>query len=225
MSQLTSQVFEFLKKLKANNNREWMADHKTEYQKNEKLLKQFYKEVEQELNTFDTLDGLKIFRINRDIRFSKDKTPYNVHRSASYSREGAHRRGGYYLRIEPGGKSRVGGGFFNPEPADLLRIRKELDIDDKPMRDILAQTDFKKAYQGLNTADQVKTAPRGFTIDNSAIDLIRNKNFYVMHNFRDSEVLAADFKDKVVYHYRLLQAFFEYMSQVLTTDLNGESLL
>jgi uncharacterized protein (TIGR02453 family) len=103
--------FAFLKKLKQNNNREWMQENKKEYLANEKVLKQFYSEVEKGLNMTDKIAKVKVFRINRDIRFSKDKTPYNVHRSASFSRAGAQRRGGYYLRLEPG-NSRMAGGFF-----------------------------------------------------------------------------------------------------------------
>ena len=225
MTQLPKEIFSFLTELKKNNHRDWMEEHKKEYKDNEKILKEFYKEVEMDLNTFDKIEKLKVFRINRDLRFTPDKTPYNVHRSASYSRAGAHRRGGYYLRIEPGNNSRVGGGFFNPEPADLLRIRKEFQIDDTPIREVLANPDFKKVFGGFNTRDQVKTAPRGFSVDDPVIDLIRNKNFVVMHPFRDSEVLAEDFREKVIYHYRLLQPFFSYMSEVLTTDLNGESLI
>ena len=225
MIQLQQNIFDFLAQLKQNNDRDWMEANKKEYKDNEKILKQFYKEVEGGLNTFDKIEKLKVFRINRDLRFTNDKTPYNVHRSASYARAGAHRRGGYYLRLEPGGKSRVGGGFFNPGPADLLRIRKEFEIDPEPIRKILIEPKFKKAFGGFNDRDQVKTAPRGFNIDDPAIDLLRNKNFFVMHPFSDSEVLKPDFSQKVVSNYRLLTPFFDYMSGVLTTDLNGESLI
>ena len=102
MAAIQKSIFSFLNKLKTNNNRDWMMEHKKEYQSNEKILKEFYGSVEASLNITDEISKLKVFRINRDLRFSKDKTPYNIHRSASFSRAGAHRRGGYYLRIEPG---------------------------------------------------------------------------------------------------------------------------
>ncbi|WP_031428655.1 DUF2461 domain-containing protein [Flavimarina sp. Hel_I_48] len=223
--QLNEDIFKFLNALKENNQREWMAENKPWYLKNEALLKSFYGEIQDGLNTFDHIEKTKVFRIHRDVRFSKNKTPYNVHRSASFSREGAHRRGGYYLRIEPGGKSRMAGGFFNPNPADLKRIRKEFEVDAAPIRTILNATKFKKAFSGLNTNNQVKTAPRGFDIENPANDLIKNKSFVVSHSFSDQEVLSANFKEQLLDHYRLLQPFFEYMSEVLTTDLNGASLL
>lgn len=217
-------AFDFLLKLKENNNREWMQEHKKEYLANESVLKRFYVEVEKALNSTDKIAKTKIFRINRDIRFSKNKTPYNSHRSASFSRAGAHRRGGYYLRLESG-NSYMAGGFFDPEPADLLRIRKEFEMDTSEIREILACKEFKKAFVDFNQTNAVKTAPRGFSKEDKNIDLIKLKGFTLRHDFTDEEVFASDFKDNLIYHYTLLRPFFNYMSEVLTTDLNGVSLL
>ncbi len=217
-------AFDFLLKLKKNNTREWMQEHKQEYLKNEKAFKEFYAAVEKGLNTTDEIANVKIFRINRDIRFSNDKTPYNVHRSASFSRAGAQRRGGYYLRLEPG-NSFMAGGFFEPNPADLLRIRKEFEMDASEIREIINQKDFKKAFSNFNQEYAVKTAPKGFNKEDENIDLIKLKNFFVRHRFTDAEVFADDFKENLLYHYQLLRPFFNYMSDVLTTDLNGVSLL
>jgi len=201
-----------------------MQAHKKEYLDGEEKLKSFYSEVETALNRNDEIAKLKVFRIHRDVRFSKDKTPYNVHRSASFSRAGAHRRGGYYLRLEPG-NSMMAGGFFAPAPADLLRIRKEFEMDSSEIRRILDQKDFKKAFGDFNQRSVVKTAPKGFSKDHSNIDLIRLKSFFVVHNFSDTEVHDANYKDYLMYQYELLRPFFDYMSEVLTTDLNGVSLL
>jgi len=221
---LPTSIFSFLKSLKKNNYRDWMLEHKKEYLANEKILKAFYAEVESGLNNTDEIAKVKVFRINRDIRFSKDKTPYNVHRSASFSRAGAHRRGGYYLRIEPG-KSAMAGGFFSPEPADLLRIRKEFEMDASEIRKVLSATDFKKAFGDFNQEYAVKTAPKGFSKEHPNIDLIKLKSYFVVHNFSDKEVLSADFKDNLIHHYELLRPYFDYMSDVLITDLNGVSVL
>lgn len=223
-STIPKRAFDFLLKLKKNNNREWMQEHKKEYLLNEKALKEFYAAVEKGLNTTDEIAKTKIFRINRDIRFSNDKTPYNVHRSVSFSRAGAHRRGGYYLRLEPG-NSFMAGGFFDPNPADLLRIRKEFEMDSSEIREILNQKEFKKSFGNFNQDYAVKTAPKGFSKDDDNIDLIKLKSFFVNHRFTDAEVFAPDFKDNLIYHYQLLRPFFNFMSEVLTTDLNGESLL
>lgn len=221
---IPTSVFEFLNKLKENNHRDWMQENKKTYLAGEKSLKKVYAEIEMGLNKTDEIAKTKVFRINRDIRFSKDKTPYNVHRSVSFSRAGAHRRGGYYLRLEPG-NSMMAGGFFNPEPADLLRIRKEFEMDTTEIREILSEKEFKKAFDGFNQENAVKTAPKGFSKDDVNIDLIRLKSYIVTHRFTDEEVLQDDFVEKVVRHFELLRPFFDYMSEVLTTDLNGVSTL
>lgn len=226
MPKLSKEILSFLKELAKNNHKDWMHEHKKQYQGNEKELKSFYATIENGLNETDQIEKVKVFRINRDIRFSKDKTPYNVHRSVSFSRAGAHRRGGYYLRIEPGNKSAIAGGFFSPEPADLKRIRQEFQMDASEIRDILAQKEFAAVFGGKFDAwNPVKTAPKGFSKDDPNIDLIRLKNFFVTHSFTDKEVLADDFSEKVLHHFQLLRPFFDYMSDVLTTDLNGASLL
>lgn len=224
MAAIQKSIFSFLNKLKTNNNRDWMTEHKKEYQSNEKLLKQFYGSVEASLNITDEISKLKVFRINRDLRFSKDKTPYNIHRSASFSRAGAQRRGSYYLRIEPG-NSAMAGGFFSPEPDDLLRIRREFEMDTTEIRTILNQKEFKKAFQGFNQENQLKTAPRDFNKEDPNIDLIKLKNYFVVHHFTDDEVMSKDFEDQLMNHFLLLRPYFDYMSEVLTTDLNGVSLL
>jgi len=217
-------TFSFLTSLKKNNNRDWMQENKKEYLANEKALKQFYATIEKNLNKTDEISKVKVFRINRDLRFSKDKTPYNVHRSVSFSRAGAHRRGGYYLRLEPG-NSLMAGGFFSPEPLDLLRIRKEFEMDASEIKSILNKKDFKKAFGGFNQKYKVKTAPRNFDKQDPNIDLIKLKSYFVVHNFTDSEVFSEDFAENVTNHFLLLRPYFNYMSEVLTTDLNGVSLI
>jgi uncharacterized protein (TIGR02453 family) len=224
MSTLPISIFDFLKKLKENNNREWMQENKKEYQANEKILKQFYTSVENGLNETDEISKVKVFRINRDIRFSKDKTPYNIHRSVSFARAGAHRRGGYYLRLEPG-NSLMAGGFFSPNSADLLRIRKEFEIDASDIRKILNKKEFKKAFGEFVQEYKVKTAPKGFSKEDPNIDLIRLKSYFFVHKFKDKEVFSYRFQENLLKHFKLLRPYFDYMSEVLTTDLNGESLL
>lgn len=224
MTTIEKSSFQFLEKLKKNNHRDWMQEHKKEYQKNEKQLKAFYAHIEKGLNKEDEIAKVKVFRINRDIRFSKDKTPYNVHRSVSFSRAGAHRRGGYYLRLEPG-NSLMAGGFFSPEPKDLSRIRKEFEMDASEIREILNASKFKKEFGGFNQEYKVKTAPKGFSKEDPNIDLIRLKSYFVTHQYSDKEVFSEDFSEKLLSHFQLLRPYFDYMSEVLTTDLNGVSLL
>lgn len=224
MSTIPKKAFTFLSTLKKNNHRDWMTENKKEYLANEKILKSFYASIESFLNETDEISKLKVFRINRDVRFSKDKTPYNVHRSVSFSRAGTHRRGSYYLRLEPG-KSAMAGGFFGPESADLLRIRKEFEMDTSEIREILNEKYFKKTFKEFDQTYKVKTAPKGFNKEDKNIDLIRLKSYFVVHNFTDEEVFSDSFQENLMHKYQLLRPYFDYMSEVLTTDLNGASLL
>ena len=221
---LSDTLFPLLEELKTNNIRNWFSENKYRFQQEETFLKIFFNEITNGLNTFDTIEKLKIFRIYRDVRFSKDKLPYKTNRSANWMREGAHRRGSYYLQLEPG-NSFIGCGFFEPNPEDLLRIRKEFETDTTEIREILNQPEFKKVFRGFDTTNQVKTAPKGFDKNHNAIDLIKNKNFFVAHYYPDKEVLSADFIKTILNHFQLVQPYFKYMSDVLTTDLNGVSLI
>ena len=222
-STLPKQAFPFLNKLGRNNNREWFNDHKPEFKAIESDVKMFFAELMEALNQHDNIENMKVFRIYRDVRFSKDKTPYNTHFSCSYHRATAALRGGYYLKLKPG-ETFVGGGFWQPNKEDLYRIRKEFEIDDKPIRKILASKSFN-SYFGKLEGDELKTAPRDFNKEHEAIDLIRKKSFIVSRRFTDKEVQQPDFLMEVNNTFKAMRPFFDYMSEVVTTNLNGESLL
>lgn len=215
-------AFEFLKHLKENNNREWFSGHKSEYDSIVKENKVFFNQVYTELQEHDQLKGIHIFRIYKDVRFSKDKTPYKTNFGVGYSRSKPMLRGGYYIQLEPG-NSFVGGGFWAPEAKDLLRIRKEFELGTTEIEKITADKTFIE-YFGELKGDSVKTAPRGFDKNHPAIDLIRKKQYLVMRKFTDKEVLSDHFQKEVVLTLLAMRPFFDYMSEVLTTDLNGESL-
>ena len=223
MEQVTHSIFDFLKTLQENNNRVWFDNNKELYKAEELKLKSFFLQVKEDLNLTDTIEKMKIFRIYKDVRFSKNKTPYNIHRSVGFSRATEYLRGSYYLRIEPG-NSMLAGGFFQPNPADLLRIRKEFEMDAFEMREILAHKTVKKLFGGLQ-GSEVKTAPRGFDKTHADIDLIRKKSFLFSRSFTDAEVLSENFGATVKESFEALRPFLDYMSDVLTTDLNGVSIL
>ncbi len=221
---ITNEVIEFLNRLKKNNNREWFTEHKKEFKSIEADVKGFYGSLKDELNTHDEIEKLKMFRIYRDVRFSKDKTPYQHHFAGSFSRLGARLRGGYYLRIRPGGESFMACGFWQPEKEDLLRIRKELELDVTEFNKITADKSFKKAWGELK-GEELKTAPKGFDKEHPNIDLIRKKAYIFTHEFSDTEVVADGFFDDVSARFKAIRPFFNLMSDILTTNLNGESLL
>lgn len=217
-------VFQFLNRLKKNNNRDWFKEHKPEFDEIKSTVENFYQEVKEGLSEEDEIEKLKVYRMYRDIRFSKDKTPYKSHFAGSFSRSGKSLRGGYYLRISPG-ESFLAGGFWGPNKEDLFRIRKEFEISDTEIREILAASDFKKYFGGKLEGDELKTAPKGFQKDDPAIDLIRKKAFIAVRKFSDKEVLSPRFKEEVIRSFRTLRPYFDYMSEVLTTDLNGASTI
>lgn len=222
--QFNSTSFQFLKELRENNNREWFADQKPAYTEALATAKDFFNTVKLGLEQHDEIEKQKLFRIYRDVRFSKDKTPYKTHFAGSFSRLGAALRGGYYLHVSPG-ETMLAGGFWEPNKDDLLRIRKELEIDAEELRTILASSSFVQHFGGVLEGNELKTAPKGFDKTHPDIDLIRKKGFVAVRRFSDQEVLSSTFSDEVAASFVALRPFFDYMSDVLTTNLNGESLL
>ena len=140
----------------------------------------------------------------------------------SFHRKKPQLRGGYYIHLAPG-DSFLATGFWDPSPADLLRMRKELEVDAQEFRDLMAVPAFTKVWGNLE-GDAVKTAPKGFAKDHPNIDLIRHKQFLFIKKFNDKSVLSPDFQKEVIAAFTAVRPFFDYMSNVLTTDLNGESL-
>ncbi|MCB9282531.1 MAG: DUF2461 domain-containing protein [Lewinellaceae bacterium] len=219
MKTIPATTLDFLRELQANNNREWFNKNKPRYQEAYAQFKTFADGVLDQMSHIDNIEALNVFRIYRDVRFSKDKSPYKAHFSASLSRATKWLRGGYYFHVEPGGAF-VGGGFWDPNAADLKRIREDIAADDKPLRKILADPVFIKTFGELR-GDRLKTAPQGFPKDHPAIDLLQLKQFLISRSFSDKEVLSPSFQDEIVETFRRMRPFFDYMSEVLTTDANG----
>lgn len=224
VTHLDPSVFTFLRKLGKNNDRDWFTKNKAVYQDAHENFKTFAAELNVQMEAWDNIEKMKLFRIYKDVRFSKDKTPYKTSFSGSFSRATKKLRGGYYFHLEPGGKSMVGGGFWQPEPKDLKRIREEIAMDDKPLRKIIKSASFKKHW-GAIEGNQVKTTPKGFPKDHPAIDLLRYKSYVISHHFTDKEVTTPGFAKEVMKYFKATRPFFDYMSEVLTTDLNGTPLV
>jgi len=221
---VSEDTFGFLISLEKNNNREWFNDHKKEFKAIETDIKKVYQAVFENLKKHDDIDKLKMFRIYRDVRFSKNKQPYKTHFGGSFHRTKPHLRGGYYLHVQPNNESFIATGFWEPNKEDLLRMRKEFEMDDQEMRDILNNKSFKQVWGDL-VGDELITAPKGFDKDHKAIDLIRKKQYIFIKKFTDKEVLDSNFIASVDEAFKTVRPYFNYMSDVLTTDLNGVSLI
>ncbi|MCH2215134.1 MAG: DUF2461 domain-containing protein [Flavobacteriales bacterium] len=224
MIHLDPAVLTFLQKLEKNNNRDWFAKNKSEYVTAHENFKAFANSLLESIQKKDNIEKMKLFRIYRDVRFSKNKDPYKSSFSGGFSRATKALRGGYYFHIQPGGRSMVGGGFWQPESRDLKRIREEIAMDALPLRKIINAASFKKHFGQLE-GDQVKTAPKGYPKDHPDIDLLRYKSYIVSHHFTDEEVTSPGFDKEILKYFKALRPFFDYMSEVLTTDLNGVSLI
>jgi uncharacterized protein (TIGR02453 family) len=215
--------FGFLLALKENNNREWFSANKTIFQKEQLLIENFAEQLLQELNVHDQIETPSgkhsLHRIYRDTRFSKDKTPYKVNWSGSFRRATKYRRGGYYFHLEPG-NSFIAGGFWAPNAQDIKRIRDDIAFDPAPLRKILNSKSFVSTFKTLQ-GEQLKTSPKGFEATHEAIDLLRYKQFLQIRKFTDQEVLSEDFLKEVNQAFKNMRPFFNYMSEVLTTDVNG----
>ncbi len=216
--------FQFLKDLQKNNNRDWFTENKPTFTEIQNHVKKVFLEMQADLEKHDEIEKMKVYRIYRDVRFSKDKTPYNPRFAVSFSRLGKQLRGGYFLQIKPG-ETLLGGGFWQPEKDDLFRLRKEIEQDATEFREILEDKEYVKYFGGQFGGDELKSAPRGFDKEHKDIDLLRKKGFIAIRNFTDAEVLLPNFLSELDDTFRALRPFFNLFSDVLTTNLNGESLV
>ncbi len=219
--------FDFLKLVKKNNDRIWFNHNKERYLKELSNVELFAENLLREMNKHDEIEtpsGKKsLHRIYRDVRFSKDKRPYNTHWGGSFIRATKKRRGSYYFHLEPG-NTFVAGGFWGPEPKDLKRIRDEFSYDAKTFRKILQNKNFISTFGNMQ-GEQIKTTPKGFNAEDEAIDLLRYKQFLLIKKFSDEEALGENFVKILNATYKQMRPFLNYMSDTLTSDLNGTSLI
>jgi uncharacterized protein (TIGR02453 family) len=219
-------TLKFLKDIAKNNDREWFNSHKDKYLAAHENMCGFIDRLIFEMNKHDSLENgsgkASLFRIYNDVRFSKDKSPYKARFAFNLSRATKLRRGGYYANIKPG-ESFLACGFWNPNPPDLARIRQDIHMHDQDWRKLLSSKKIQSTFGELQ-GEVVPTVPRGFSKDHVAIDLIRHKQFFFKHELTDQEVLATDFVKKANTIFKSVRPFFDYMSEVLTTNADGESI-
>jgi uncharacterized protein (TIGR02453 family) len=220
-------TFAFLKALARNNEREWFQQNRKRYDSALVNMCGWLDELITQMNRHDQLETRNgkeaLYRIYNDVRFSTDKTPYNPRFAGRLKRVKPFLRGGYYFWIKPGA-SRIGCGFTYPNAPDLLRIREDIATNLKDWGTLLRTRKLRSVF-GNMIGDQVKTAPKGFARDHPAIDLLRHKQFWFEHAYTDEEVLSPGFLRQVNSDYKAIRPFFDYMTDVLTTNANGERLI
>jgi uncharacterized protein (TIGR02453 family) len=191
-------ILKFLKDIAKNNNREWFEKNKPRYLDAKQQFEDFLEALHKEFLKFDEgLAGLNPrklgFRIYRDVRFSKDKSPYKVNMGAGFSPGGKMmQEPGYYIHLEPG-KSFIAGGMYMVTPENLAKIRQEIDYNPKSFLKILEDKTFKKYFDGLDDFDKLKTMPKGYPKDHPQMEYLKHKSFIVSHSFTDKEVVDKKF--------------------------------
>lgn len=191
-------TLKFLKQLAKNNQKEWFDANRKTYEACKTEFESVVKSVIEKCSAFDKeLSGLEakkcMFRINRDVRFSKDKSPYKSNMGASINPGGKKEMGaGYYIHIEPG-KSFLAGGCYMPEAPALAKIRQEIDYHTADFKKILSAKDFKTYFKDLSQDDKLKTAPKGYPKDHPDLTLLQHKHFIAEISLKDSEVLDKNF--------------------------------
>ncbi len=213
-------TLQFLKDLKANNNREWFAENRDRYQAAVADFHDFTAGLIQATRKIDPAIGFvtpkeTIFRIFRDVRFGKDKSPYKPNFGAFIARGGRKgNRAGYYVHIESGGASMIAGGIYMPPSPVLKQLRDGIAEDAAPLRKLLKRAAFQRAF-GTFHGEQLKTMPRGFAKDHPAGDLLRFKSYIVSHKLPDSAVLAKDFARKTLADFKLLLPLTQHLNSQL----------
>lgn len=222
---LSKDSLQFLDDLKANNNRDWFLENKKRY---ELFKKDYHQLVAHFLDAMKPLDSslemLEIknctFRINRDIRFSKDKSPYKDHLGVWLSSGSkGNNRAGYYIHIAREG-SFIAGGFYCPEADDLKKVRREIAYFYEDLNEILANKNFKKVFNDFdrNEANVLKNPPRGYEKDHPAIEFLKLKSFETSQKFKIEEILEPDFVTKMSQKLILLKPLNEFMNRALASE-------
>ncbi len=217
---ISQSTFNFLKDLKSNNNREWFQENKKRYESSRTEFIEFVDELITQITKFDKSIGHHaakdcVFRIYRDVRFSKDKSPYKTHFGAHVTsapkRSEIHTRAGYYIHIEPGA-SMLAGGAYLPEGPWLRAIRQEIDYNADELKRILNSKGFKE-YFGEMEGEKLKKAPKGYTPDHPEIELLRHKSFLATHNCTDRTVTSKDFLEHCSKAFKALFPFDQYLNK------------
>ncbi|TCZ72800.1 DUF2461 domain-containing protein [Flaviaesturariibacter aridisoli] len=220
---LEPQTLKYLSALKKNNNKEWFDTHRTAYEAARIDFSNFIQLVIDALAKHDpAITGQSargcLFRINRDIRFSHDKTPYKSNFGASIKR-GGRKSGfaGYYFHLEPGNHSFIGGGLWMPEAPRLKAMRQEIDYNWSEFAGILAARPFKKTFTDLYQGNdqRLSTMPKGYEKDNPAATYLKLKSFIAETTVTDEELTKASLHKKTVEAFVALKPLLDFINRGL----------
>ena len=213
-------TLDFLTDLSHHNDRAWFNAHRADYDAARSSFEAFVDDLIDRLRFSEDLQDLAakdcLARIYRDVRFSKDKSPYKTNFGALIGRGGWKTPSllGYFISLEPGGKSMAAGGLHDPTPGQLTHFRQAIDRDAEAFYQVTQAKPFVKEF-GAVAGERLKTAPKGYERDHPHIDLLQLKQVYAMHTYADSEVLAPDFAERVVEACQAMKPFLAYLKEIM----------
>lgn len=220
MKSISNSTLEFLTELKKNNNRDWFLRNRNRYLKVKTDYESFIQSLIDEMINFEPiLKGLEAksctFRINRDIRFSNDKTLYKTNLGAFIVR-GGRKNGdhfaGYYLHIEPGNKSMIAGGAYMPPAPWLKLIREKIDEDGEKLLNIINNREFK-TYFNILEGDKLRGLPRGYSKDHPFVDLLKHKSYIAVRMVSDREATGRDFFNEVIRTFKAMKPLNDFLNE------------
>lgn len=212
-------ILNYLSDLRKNNNRDWFADNKDRYTYARNEWVSFVESLIKGISEFDSEIGLLkpkdcLFRINRDIRFSPDKTPYNSHFSAAMIPGGKKNpRPGYYIMVKPGELSYTGGGIWHPSSDHLAMIRQEIDYNPEELRKLLNEKSFQKTFK--LEGEKLKRPPKGYDKDHPDVELLKHKDFVAGRSLSDKQVLSDDLENVVLDGFRIIAPLNRYFATAM----------
>ncbi|MCA0231151.1 MAG: DUF2461 domain-containing protein [Bacteroidetes bacterium] len=212
---LTLSTLEFLQELAENNNREWFTEHRKRYDAAKKEMEALVKDLIKGIGEFENLPNTEpkdcLFRINRDIRFSKDKAPYKQWLSAAVGPGGRHSgRIDFYVHIQPG-ESFLGAGMWNPTPKQLAKFRQEIDFNPEALKSIIEAPEFREYFPEI-WGESLQRMPKGYPENHPDIALLKRKQLFFMHKYTDAEVTSPNFAKEIVNGCRLIKPYCDFLN-------------
>lgn len=211
----------FLKNLKENNHKSWFDENRPKYQEARNDFQNFIQQVLAEMVIIDPdLKELEakatMFRVNRDIRFSKNKTPYKINIASSIKKGGKKStNAGYYFHLQPHGKSFMGGGLWMPASNELKMVRQEIDYSLPEFKKILNNTAFKKTYKSLEREEGqvLVNIPKGYEKDNPAGEYLKLKSFFVTKPISDKELTDKNLLKETVHNFKTIMPLVKFINR------------
>lgn len=215
-SKIEASTLHFLKNLSINNNREWFTENKDQYIAAQQNVLNMVENLIEKIGAFDEeimkIDAKKsLYRIYRDVRFSKDKSPYKTNFGAGLGMGKGNKISGYYLHIEPG-KSFLAGGVYQPETSVLKEIRKEISMNAKEFQEILGQDDFRNNFRGLSVEGKLQRVPNGFEKDDPMAEFLKLKNLIVVHPISDDALMEENATNNMAKIFQSMKPLNDFLS-------------